>query len=109
MLKWSTVKAKTKRKPELSEAAAATTLAVSHKNRCVRRALSQVRDWLTVDGGRGVAGSWAEIGRTKLTSAQKRLSAQSQPAHENGAPPRSLCAPAEHGKRPLGSTPHGAH
>ena len=72
MLKWSTVKAKTKRKPELSEAAAARILAVSHKNRCVRRALSQVRDWLTVDAGRGMEGSWAEIGRTKLTSARAR-------------------------------------
>ena len=72
MLKWSTVKAKTKRKPELSEAAAATILAVSHKNRCMRRALSQVRDWLTVDAGRGMEGSWAEIGRTKLTSARAR-------------------------------------
>ena len=34
---------------------------------------------------------------------------KTQPAHENGATHGSLCAPAEHGKRPLGSTPHGAH
>ena len=50
MHKWTSVKSKTKRKHELREAAAATTLAVAHKNRCVRRALSTCL--------RCVTGSW---------------------------------------------------
>ena len=56
MLKWTSVKSKTKRKHQLREAAAVMTLAVAHKNRCVRRALSQVRHRLIVDGGPGAEG-----------------------------------------------------
>ena len=56
MLRWTSVKSKTKRKHQLREAAAVMTLAVAHKNRCVRRALSQVRHRLIVDGGPGAEG-----------------------------------------------------
>ena len=56
MLQWTSVKSKTKRKHQLREAAAVMTLAVAHKNRCVRRALSQVRHRLIVDGGPGAEG-----------------------------------------------------
>ena len=69
MQKWSIVRAKSELKPELREAAAATTLAAAHKSRCMRRALSQVShgSWRL-----GVEGSLAEMGLMKLTSARAR-------------------------------------